>query len=131
MNIISATNIFKFRIILIPRSPYRHSTYIPALLYYSFCRISQTNHPNFYYRIFIYSNFCTTNSICPFKINNFTIILQIIKFSKPIRADREDIYIIFFNICNLLPFIFFNNNFICQSRTSNSFNAFKNRLLNI
>ena len=67
---------------------------------------------------------CTGNILGTFQVNDVTVILQIVKFTSPVRSNDKNINVIFDNIVNFLTLVFLNNDLICQSCPSDIFNSF-------
>ncbi len=95
------------------------------------CNTSTANNPDTIGILAFCSQHCGRDSFGSGKINNFTILIQVIKFTHPITTDCKDIYIIFLNIINLLTKIVLNDHLVSISSCFNRFNSFKNIVSNI
>ena len=63
------------------------------------------------------------NIFCSFQIYNFTIILQVIELSGPVRTDRKNVDFVFLDVTELLSGSFFNDDLIGKSGFLYIFNS--------
>ena len=73
----------------------------------------------------------TGNILGTLQINDFTVILQIIKFATPVRTDYQKIDIVFCNVIKLLPLIFLYNDLIRKTGLADIFDTLQKAVLYI
>ena len=63
------------------------------------------------------------------EVDNFTIIIQIIEMSTPIRTNCKNINVITLNIIDFLALVLLNDNLVSKPRGSHAFHTLGKRLL--
>lgn len=67
----------------------------------------------------------TRDAFCSRKIDYLAVLVQIVELPYPVRADGEDIDIVFLDIINLLAYIVLDDDFVSITRRLHGLNAFQ------
>ena len=77
------------------------------------------------------SQLCAGNILGTLQIYNVTVILEIVEFTLPVRAQNKTVHIIFNNIADLLPLVLFYDDLICKTCFPHVFNSFQQTVFDI
>ncbi len=92
---------------------------------------SYTCHTHFHNILRFCAQHSTTDSFCPWQIDNLAELIKVIEFPFPVRTNRKDINIIFLYVVYLLTNIVLDNDLVCQSSSPHSLYTFQDIVAHI